>query len=66
MTTATVAGITPTTKGSDASGVTAIDIVKLSFEGRAYYWESERGKYTLGQQVEVTPPSSPGANIQPR
>lgn len=60
--TATVAKITPTTKGSQENK-TEIDIVVLHWEGKAYCWEGSRGEYTVGQQVSITPPVSTGANI---
>lgn len=62
-TTAQVVAVTPTHKyGPDR---TPLDVVRLHWEGKAYYWSTEPGRYTEGQQVPVNPPTDQGGNITP-
>jgi hypothetical protein len=42
---------------------TEADVVRLSYGGRLYFWETEPGLYGAGQKVSVNPPATPGANI---
>jgi len=60
---ATVSRITHTRKWDAAR--TPLDVVQLTYDGRAYFWESPAGTYAVGQEVQVNPPARPGANITP-
>lgn len=62
-TTARVTDITRTRKhGTD---MLPMDIIKLIWNGKVYYWDSEPGRYEVGQDVPVNPPTATDGPIMP-
>ena len=42
-----------------------VDMVRLSWAGKNYYWETQQGKYRVGQQVAIKAPEYGVGSITP-
>jgi hypothetical protein len=62
---ARVKEITRTQKGGPNQRVD-IDIVQLSWNGMAYFWETPVDKYRVDEHVPVDPPLYVGGRISPK